>query len=405
MSNQTNPWPQQDTDPAAADPQPGITTEPQQTGLTRLWDRLRRLGLGDSTLRFVTAAITLILIVVVVGVMDAFYLPDTQLTTDTNGVALAEALSDPTATVQSPEFAMGGPITDGVARLADLHTVLPVLNTRYDVIQYTVEMGDSIFSIAEKFNLKPETILWGNRYTLGDDPHFIVPGQTLNILPVDGVYHMWSAGEGLNGVAEFYDVTPEDIINWPGNNLNAEEVGDYANPRIPPDTMLVIPGGRGIYTDWRTPRITRDEPATAKHLGPGACTGSFEGITGTGTFIWPSTEHYLSGYDYTPETNHFGIDIAGRLGNPIYAADSGVIVYAGWNDYGYGEMIVIDHGSGWQSLYAHLSQINVVCGQEVNQGDTIGLMGSTGQSTGPHLHFEMRSDDYGRVNPWDFLTQ
>jgi murein DD-endopeptidase MepM/ murein hydrolase activator NlpD len=405
MPNQTHPQQPQDTEPVAADPQPESPTESQQIGLTQLWERLRRLGLGDSTLRIATAVITLALILVVVGVMDAFYLPDTELATDSNGVVVADALPTPTATVASPNFAAGGPITDGVARLADLHTVLPVRTTRYDVIQYTVESGDSIFSIAEKFNLKPETILWGNRYSLGDDPHFIVPGQVLNILPVDGVYHKWSAGEGLNGVAEFYSVTPEDIINWPGNDLTAEEVGDYANPNIPPDTMLVIPGGQGTYTDWRTPRITRDEPATAKHLGPGACTGSYDGITGTGTFIWPSTEHYLSGYDYSPETNHYGIDIAGQLGNPIYAADSGVVVYAGWNDYGYGEMIVIDHGSGWQTLYAHLSQINVVCGQEVYQGDTIGLMGSTGQSTGPHLHFEMRSDDYGRVNPWDFLTQ
>jgi murein DD-endopeptidase MepM/ murein hydrolase activator NlpD len=405
MPNQTNLQQPQDTEPVAADPQPESPTESQQTGLTRLWERLRRLGLGDSTLRIATAVITLVLILVVVGIMDAFYLPDMELATDANGVALADALPTPTATIASPTFAAGGAITDGVARLADLHTVLPIRTTRYDVIRYTVESGDSIFSIAEKFNLKPETILWGNRYSLGDDPHFIVPGQVLNILPVDGVYHKWSAGEGLNGVAEFYSVTPEDIINWPGNDLTAEEVGDYANPNIPPDTMLVIPGGQGTYTDWRTPRITRDEPATAKHLGPGACTGSYDGITGTGTFIWPSTEHYLSGYDYSPETNHYGIDIAGQLGNPIYAADSGVVVYAGWNDYGYGEMIVIDHGSGWQTLYAHLSQINVVCGQEVYQGDTIGLMGSTGQSTGPHLHFEMRSDDYGRVNPWDFLTQ
>jgi murein DD-endopeptidase MepM/ murein hydrolase activator NlpD len=124
---------------------------------------------------------------------------------------------------------------------------------------------------------------------------------------------------------------------------------------------------------------------------------------GSLTFIWPTTERYLSGYDYSPETNHFGIDIAGDLGNPIFAADHGVVVYAGWNDYGYGEMIVIDHGSGWQTLYGHLNQVNVVCGQEVYQGDTIGLMGSTGKSTGPHLHFEMRSDKFGRVNPWDFL--
>jgi murein DD-endopeptidase MepM/ murein hydrolase activator NlpD len=125
---------------------------------------------------------------------------------------------------------------------------------------------------------------------------------------------------------------------------------------------------------------------------------------GSLVFVWPTTEHYLSGFDYSPETNHFGIDIAGQMGNPIFAADNGVVVYAGWNDYGYGEMIVIDHGSGWQTLYAHLSQVNVSCGQEVMKGDVIGLMGSTGKSTGPHLHFEMRSDDYGRVNPWNFLN-
>jgi hypothetical protein len=312
----------------------------------------------------------------------------------------------PAELIEAPEYALGGSTAEnGVARQADLHTVLPVItNTRTQVIEYTVESGDSIFSIAEKFNLKPETILWGNRYTLRDDPHYIVPGQTLNILPVDGVYHKWSAGEGLNGVASVYGVTPEEIIDWPGNNLDAAEIGDFANPDIPPDTMLVVPGGQGSYMDLYTPRITRDEPATAKNLGAGACTGSYDGITGTLTFIWPTTEHYLSGYDYSPEANHYGIDIAGQLGNPIYAADNGVVVYAGWNDYGYGEMIVIDHGAGWQTLYAHLSQVNVGCGQEVYQGETIGLMGSTGKSTGPHLHFEMRSDDYGRVNPWDFLT-
>jgi murein DD-endopeptidase MepM/ murein hydrolase activator NlpD len=284
-----------------------------------------------------------------------------------------------------------------------LHTILPIQQNRYDVIQYTIEPGDSIFSIAEQFNLQPETLLWSNRYTMGDDPHFILPGQILNILPVDGVYHRWSLGERLTVVADFYNVTPEDIINWQGNELDPDEIGDYDNPKIPDGKMLVIPGGKGTYPDFRTPRISRDEPATAKHLGPGACVGSFEGITGSLSFLWPTTERYLSGYDYNPATNHFAIDIAGALGNPIFAADSGVIVYAGWNDYGYGEMIVVDHGFGWQTLYAHLSRVDVSCGQEVYQGDVIGLMGSTGMSTGPHLHFEMRSDEYGRVNPWDFL--
>jgi murein DD-endopeptidase MepM/ murein hydrolase activator NlpD len=124
---------------------------------------------------------------------------------------------------------------------------------------------------------------------------------------------------------------------------------------------------------------------------------------GTLNFTWPTLNHYLSGYDYDPSANHYGIDIDGENGDPITAADNGVIVYAGWNDWGYGEMIVIDHGQGWQTLYAHLSSVNVSCGQEVYRGDLIGTMGSTGNSSGPHLHFELRSDEYGRVNPWDFL--
>jgi murein DD-endopeptidase MepM/ murein hydrolase activator NlpD len=347
---------------------------------------------------------TAVLILFVVWVLSTFSEPEPLATAETGGVAMAEALGAPTATVAPPAFNAGGANSEGIARQIGVNTILPVRLARYEVIEYTVEAGDSIFSIADKFNLKPETILWGNRYTLGDDPHFILPGQTLNILPVDGVYHQWSAGEGLNGVASFYNVTPEDIINWPGNELNPDQIGDYANPNIPPDKMLVIPGGQGTFTDWRTPRISRGEPATARHLGPGACTASYDGVTGSLTFVWPTSERFLSGFDYTPETNHFGIDIAGNTGNPIFAADHGVVVYAGWNDYGYGEMIVIDHGSGWQSLYAHLNQVNVFCGQEVYQGDTIGLMGSTGKSSGPHLHFEMRSDDFGRVNPWNFLN-
>lgn len=405
MQEKKNPWFRQEQ--ISPEETVSQTIEPEQTPepmIKRTWEALRRIGLGDSALRFATLATTVLLILLVVWVMDAFYLDIAQSENESLSAVNAANLPNPTTPPQVPLFKAGGSDAVGVSRKADLYTVLPLRNARYEVIEYTVESGDSIFSIADKFNLNPETILWGNRYTLGDDPHFILPGQTLNILPVDGVYHMWSAGEGLNGVASFYGVSPEDIVNWPGNGLDPDEIGDYANPKIPPDTMLVIPGGQGTYTDWRTPRISREEPATAQHLGPGACTASYDGITGSLVFMWPSTERYLSGFDYSPETNHFAIDIAGQQGNPIFAADHGVVVYAGWNDYGYGEMIVIDHGAGWQTLYAHLSQINVSCGQEVMKGDTIGLMGSTGKSTGPHLHFEMRSDEFGRVNPWNFLN-
>jgi murein DD-endopeptidase MepM/ murein hydrolase activator NlpD len=192
-------------------------------------------------------------------------------------------------------------------------------------------------------------------------------------------------------------------VNYPGNHLNAAELGDFALPNIAPGTLLIIPGGKGEFPDWRTPRITRENPAAAINVGPGACSGSYDGVMGTLNFVWPVSDRYLSGYDYNPEANHYGIDIHGEIGDPVSAADNGVVVYAGWNDWGYGEMIVIDHGQGWQTLYAHLSTVDVRCGQEVYQGDIIGTVGSTGNSSGPHLHFELRSDDYGRVNPWDFL--
>ena len=91
------------------------------------------------------------------------------------------------------------------------------------------------------------------------------------------------------------------------------------------------------------------------------------------------------------------------LPNVILAADAGVVVFAGWNDWGYGNVIVIDHGNGWQSLYAHLSSMDLGCGSYVYQGDVIGQMGQTGNAAGMQLHFELRSDTAGRPNPLDYL--
>jgi hypothetical protein len=306
--------------------------------------------------------------------------------------------------IEPPDFLMAGFFPDGggIPRLAQLHTILPA-RPRWEVIKYTVVKGDTIFGIAEKFGLYPETILWGNLYVLGDNPHFLQPDQELSILPTNGVYHRWSEGEGLNGVADYYGVSPDDIVDWPGNHLTREAVGDYAAPRIAAGTWLVVPGGKREFSSWATPRITRGDPASARILGPGYCGSIVSGVIGGGTFVWPAPTHWLSGYDYSPATNHRGIDIGGETGDAIYSVDHGVVVYAGWNDWGYGNVVVIDHGNGWQTLYAHLSSWNVGCGASVYQGSVIGLMGSTGRSTGSHLHFELMHDSYGKVNPWDFL--
>jgi len=125
--------------------------------------------------------------------------------------------------------------------------IKPVSEQRTEVITYTVKQYDTILGIAEKFQLQPETILWGNYETLADDPQVLRPGMELNILPVDGVYYEWQEGDDLNAVASRFGVQPEDIIDWPGNHLNPETLGDLSRPNLEPGTMLIIPGGRFEY--------------------------------------------------------------------------------------------------------------------------------------------------------------
>ncbi|HSB01276.1 MAG TPA: M23 family metallopeptidase [Anaerolineales bacterium] len=366
---------------------------------SRLLNTLIGIGLGESMLRAGTTLLSIVLLVAVIWLLRLFY-AQTPATEDT-----ANTLpTGPTAPVPQIEdvSSQSEVAFSGIPRLAQVHTSIPS-RPRQDVVKYTVVEGDTIFGIAEKFGLKPETILWGNYYILLDDPHALKAGQELNILPMDGTYHQWQQGEGLNGVASYYGVSPEEIIDFPGNNLDAATIGDFAKPNIKPGTWLVVPGGRREFISWSAPLgVTRENPASARVLGPGACDPVSGGAVGYGTFIWPSNKHYLSGFDYTPNANHWGIDIAGNTGEGVYATDAGVVVYAGWNNYGYGNMIMIDHGNNFQSLYGHLSAINVGCGQSVGQGDVIGAIGSTGHSSGSHLHFEIRAIS-SFVNPWDVL--
>lgn len=372
--------------------------------LLRAWERLVQFGLGETAARVGTVVLTALIMFGVVFVMGRFYVSTRGTSAVSRSIDLSVVAPTPTAVVYAPPFLPGleAGASNGISRNAELHTILPSVS-RTELISYTVQAGDTLFNIAERYSLRPETLLWGNRYTLGDDPHTIFPGQVLTVLPIDGTLHRWAAGEGLNGVSAFYRVTPEVIINYPANHLNPATIGDYANPNIETGTLLIIPGGYGEFPDWRTPRITRANPATATYVGPGACTEAYDGVLGTLNFTWPAINHYLSGYDFSPDANHYGIDLAGTASEPITAADNGVVVYAGLNDLGYGEMVVIDHGGGWQSLYAHLASVMVTCGQEVYRGDQIGTMGSTGLADGVHLHFEMRSDEFGRVNPFDYL--
>lgn len=281
-----------------------------------------------------------------------------------------------------------------IPRRANPHTAARP-RSRVDVLLYTVQEGDALFSIADRFGIQPETVLWGNYEVLNDDPHLLRPGQELNILPVDGTYYQWQAGDSLQGVADFFGVEAGAITEWPGNQLDMEdpvpEAGDW----------LIVPGGVRAFRTWVVPTIARGAAGVGTAFGPGGCTGDYSsGAVGTGGFVWPSANHYVSGNDYW--SGHLGIDIAAGVGTAVWAADSGVTVFAGWSNGGYGNVVMLDHGNGWQTLYAHLSSVRVSCGQSAAQGQTLGGAGSTGNSTGPHLHFETRFEG-GFVNPWYVL--
>jgi hypothetical protein len=133
---------------------------------------------------------------------------------------------------------------------------------------------------------------------------------------------------------------------------------------------------------------------------PGACQSVEGGAVGTGVFVWPTTQHDISGKDFNPDSPlyHPAIDIAAVKDSNVVAADTGVVVYAGWNNWGYGNMVIIDHGNGWQSLYAHLDVVKIGCGKSVVQGQLIGLAGQTGNAPFPQLHFELWQTIDGQVN-------
>src|SRR5690606_13930881 len=152
-----------------------------------------------------------------------------------------------------------------------LHTNIPT-RPRDEMETYIVQEGDTVFGIAEKFGLEPQTILWGNYSLLLDNPHALRPGQELNILPVNGVYWEWLGGISFNAWAEFYGVAPADIIEYPANNIDRDAIGDYNNPNIPIGTWLIIPGGQRDFVSWSPPLgVTRENPASARVLRPGAC--------------------------------------------------------------------------------------------------------------------------------------
>ena len=370
--------------------------------LMRWVQGLLQMGLGEWVLRAATHIFSIGAIALVIWLARSYSFQMSAHAQASNSAAQGSTPIQPTS---EPELSSAPEDLSsvGIIRRADIHTSISQ-RPRQGMITYTVQRGDTISGIADQYGLQPKTIFAANYDILEDDPDNLKAGQKLRILPVDGVYWQWLGGIPFGQWAAYFKVKPEDIVNFPANNLNPGTVGDPANANIKVNTWLIVPGGDYQYhTPGQVPLgVTRTNPASAQVAGSGACPPVSAGAIGTGTFVYPTDKHYLSGFDYSTKTNHLGIDLAANLGANIYAADGGVVVYAGTNSYGYGNMIMIDHGTGFQSLYAHLSQIFVSCGNNVSQGQVIGAAGATGNASGPHLHFEIRTTT-SVINPWDVL--
>ncbi len=248
---------------------------------------------------------------------------------------------------------------------------------RPDIMVYTVESGDNVSTLAERFDLTTDTIVWANG-DLDVDPDFILIGQKLTILPVPGVLHTVKAGDTIETVAKAYKADPQAIIEYGWNKL------------APPYTLTA--GQKIIVPDGEKPYAQR-----LVYLPDGrqVMVGAPKGL---GRFVWP-TQGYIT--QRFGEAGHRGLDIAAYMGAPIYAADAGVVTYSGLLG-NYGLAVVIDHGNGYQSLYGHMSVYYPRVGQAIKRGQAIGKMGSTGKSTGPHLHLEITYWG-GLVNPSAYL--
>jgi LysM repeat protein len=293
------------------------------------------------------------------------------------------ATTEPDATSDPLQFGTGElPVLDdsSLAPAPNPHTFEGTL-PEHEFIIHTVVRGETPNGIAEQYGIEPETILGGNP-RLSEESSLLQIGTELIILPIDGVLHDVQPADTLESVSQQYGISTEEIIAYEPNNLEFPY-------RLQPDSQILVPGAVREVFQWTPPDLssvggTSVEGGSVRPV-----------IVGTGTFIFPvNSRNYTQFFWY----GHPGLDIALPEGSAVYAADTGTVTYAGWNAWGYGNLIVVNHGNGYETFYGHLSSFNVTPGQIVYQGNVIGGTGNTGNSSGPHIHFEIRLNN-NRDNP------
>lgn len=271
--------------------------------------------------------------------------------------------------------------TEGLAALVKPGLASTTIGNRprEQVEYYIVREGDTVSAIAEKFNLTTNTLLWENKLGPRD---YIKPGDKLTILPLSGISHQIKKGDTLEKVAQRYSVNIDAIIEY-------NQLVDASAIEI--DQILIIPNG-----EMPAPPKPKIQPSSIRYALfdiPASAA-----ISGT-KLQWPTTGRKISQYY---KWRHLAIDISGNYSSPVYASDDGRVELAGSNQRGYGLQVVINHGNGIKTRYAHESKIFVKVGDSVKRGQTIGMIGCTGWCTGAHVHFEVIINGK-KTNPLNYL--
>jgi LysM repeat protein len=255
---------------------------------------------------------------------------------------------------------------------------------RENVEYYLVEGGDTVSTIAEKFGISTNTLLWENKLGPRD---LIKPGDKLTILPASGVSHQVKKGDTVAKIATRYSVSSDAIIEY--NKLaNADDIEQ--------NEILIIPGGQ--MPDEVTPSV----PKSTSTSGSSSIFNipASSRVASSARLLWPTPSRKIN--QYYKGRRHTGVDIDGTYSSPLYAADDGRVEFAASDRSGYGLHVIINHGGGVKTLYGHASKLFVKVGDSVKRGQTIAMMGCTGRCTGTHLHFEVRING-AIINPLSYL--
>ncbi|MCA9353007.1 peptidoglycan DD-metalloendopeptidase family protein [Patescibacteria group bacterium] len=281
----------------------------------------------------------------------------------------------PNYSVEIPE-AVGGPddiqIDNRLALLSPQVSiasgVTSLKNVEIDpdgIVIYVVQEGDTLSEIAETFDVSVNTIKWENN--LGNT---IKPGQELRILPVTGVRHTIQKGDTFGKIAQMYDVEIDDIRIF----------NDIKETELIPGKKIIVPNG--------IIQATKSSSSSSKSSSTSSVSSVSTSSASNSYYIRPTTGPVTSPFGPRTGSYHYGVDFGTKTGTPIVAAAAGTVIKTNCGS-GYGNCLVIQHDNGTQTLYAHASAIYVNVGTKVKQGQKIAAVGSTGHSTGPHLHFEI----------------